>query len=221
MDMATPTPFQAPAPVIESFTADRREIMVGETVTLAWRIRNAASAYLQASGQQVTVALEGNLLLAPPQNTTYQLIASGAGGSASAGMTIIVRPRPPGSTIRADSLPSTLPSLPVESIVSPAATPPLPQLAATLSPLPPQVVAAAPLQPPTVSPVPTLAPVVLAGVATAPTVAGAPSTVSVVVGQESGATTFILLIGALALMGVPLLGLSLLLVFWALRSVRR
>lgn len=214
-----PTAVQPPAPVIDFLVADRREITAGETVTLAWRVRNATGAQLQADGRTVVVAPEGNLLLAPPQNTTYQLIAVGDGGSASTGMTIIVRPRMASSMTLAGSA-AAEPTLPLaESRSSSLVTPPVSQPVASPSPPPLQVVVVTPQQLMTASFAPTLAPVVLAASVETPNAAIASSPASLPVSLEVGATAPLFLIGALVLGGVPLFGISFLLLFWILRRL--
>ncbi len=208
-----PPPPQAAAPgspVIELFTADRREIGAGEGFTLTWRVTGADIVQLHAAGRAVTVAAAGALLLAPPQNTTYQLVAAGAGGAAATSMTIIVRPRAP------DTPPPTTPAAPTAQPVaalSNTAAPPAPTAAATVmpgAPASPSVAAS-----PTLSP--TLAPVALAQRAApadaTPTSPGADTLPS------PGGTLPVMLVGLLALAGVPLLLIAALLAVWGVRRV--
>jgi hypothetical protein len=196
--MATSSPPPAAAApgslVIELFTADHREIRVGESFTLAWRVIGADAVQLQAAGRTVTVAAAGALLLAPPQNTTYQLVATGAGGSVATSMTIIVRPRAPDESL--PTAPATLPALP--DTPPPSAAPlPTPIATAVL------VVTA----PPAATLSPTLAPVTLANSAQ---LAGAVPTATAAQ-LVAGGTLPVMLVGLLALAGVPLVVMAALL----------
>jgi hypothetical protein len=82
-----------PTPEIAFFTADRSFIEAGEAVQLSWRVQGAGTVHLEAAGVVVPVAGEGTLLLAPQQNTTYLLVATAAGGANRAGLTVAVRPK--------------------------------------------------------------------------------------------------------------------------------
>jgi hypothetical protein len=228
-----------PAPVIETFAAARKEIAAGESVTIFWRTRNADSVQVQAFGKGVNVANEGSLLLAPPQNTTYQLVAANAGGTVAAGMTIIVRPRartpalaqPPGVQQPAVAEPTApaapVPPSPLLPTTPPAAPVPPSPLLPTTPPTDVQpAVSAAPMReaavvasPPTPAP-PTLAPVAL--VAAAPTRATALALANAADHSGYGETLSPMvlgLLGLLAVAGVPAAGLAIVVVLWLRRRL--
>lgn len=211
----------APPPIIEIFLADRKEIVAGQTVTLRWRVSNAATVDLQADGRTVAIPTEGEIMLAPPQNTTYSLVAANAGGAASTAMTIIVRAAPPTAQQPPVQQPPAQQPLaqPLAQVTIEASTPPI----GAAEPLPPVLPVAPstalPVLPPTATPAAvaaaTLAPLVLA------TVAG-PVEIEPPVQTSQPQTPVVepvifMVVGGLALLGLPLMGLALILVFVALR----
>lgn len=209
---ATPLPVVSeitlPPPVVAAFAADRKEIVAGETVSVRWRVIDAETVTLQAAGKTVSIPAEGELVLAPPQNTTYLLAAANAGGAASTALTVIVRPAPAqlANTPPPTSEPSSAPATAVRSPVSPT-MPPAP------SPAPATAVAT---ELPMVTVAPTTAPVALNAVTT-------PASDMAQIGSTAPAqpaiTTSLLLtvVGGVAILGIPLVGLAMLLLFMALR----
>lgn len=211
MATALPPAAAPESPVIELFAADRKEIGAGESFSLAWRVAGADAVQLHAAGRAVTVAAVGALLLAPPQNTTYQLVATGAGGTAATSMTVIVRPR---------ALDIPLPTAPAAAAALPAAATPI---SATPTPTTGAAVVLAATAPPdaptspTTSPIvaPTLAPVALAKRAEPAVATLAPPGTSAL--PLPGGTLPVMLVGLLALAGVPLLVVAALLALWVIR----
>lgn len=216
----------APRPLIEVFLADHKEIVAGQSVTLRWRVANAATVGLQADGRTVAIPTEGELLLAPRQNTTYSLVAANAGGAASTAMTIIVRAAPltvqqsPAQPLPAQPLPAQpLPAQPPVQVTGETATPPTDAAEPLLPVLSVAASTALPALPPTATPAAiaaaTLAPVVLA-------TGSAPVEMGLAVQTSQPQTPVVapmlfMLVGGLALLGLPLMGLALILVFVALR----
>ncbi len=93
---AGPTQEVAPAPPAApdaSLSAEAAVIERGQPVTLKWSSVNATEATISGVG---TVALEGTQQVYPEESTTYQLVATGPGGSATASATVnlIVLPPP-------------------------------------------------------------------------------------------------------------------------------
>jgi len=83
---ATATPAAqtlASLPVIDLFRADRMELAAGKTVTLQWRVVNAASVALYAGGQAAAVDAAGATTLAPPYSVEMRLEASNLSGTVS------------------------------------------------------------------------------------------------------------------------------------------
>jgi hypothetical protein len=206
---STPTPSSsvapaAPTPLIEFFGADRREISFGESVTLAWRIRDADTVQLQAFGQTVTVAAEGNMQVTPPQNTTYQLIGSGPGGSASSALTVVVRPAQPQQQTAPS--PTHTPAEETTDASPIAATPTIdvesPDTVILIAPRPAILPST-----PTSNATPTLAPLS----ATSEVVATAIFTQPEV---QTPVTPLLMLVGLAVLVGLPLLGVAGFLLVW-------
>lgn len=81
-------------PVINSFSANKSAIDVGETATLTWTTTNASSVSI--SPGIGTVAASGSTTVTPAATTTYTLVAnSKSGNPASSTATITVMPRVP------------------------------------------------------------------------------------------------------------------------------
>jgi hypothetical protein len=196
--------------MITTFAANRREIIAGETVIVRWQVANAETVTLQAAGKTVTIPAVGELMLAPPQNTTYLLAAANMGGAVSTAMTIIVRPQP---SPPADTLPPAIAPSPASAavIMSAAVTISMP-----LAP-PPTPAFATPLPTLTITPAtPTAAPVALVAAPRGDTasVAATPPTQSAPV-----APLLLMIVGGVAILGVPLVGLALFLLFVTLRRM--
>jgi hypothetical protein len=171
----------------------------------------------------VNVANEGSLLLAPPQNTTYQLVAANAGGTVAAGMTIIVRPR---ARTPALAQPSGVQQPAVAEPTVPAAPAPPSPLLPTTPPTDVQpAVSAAPMRaaavvaPSTLAP-PTLAPVALVAAVPTRATALAPASAADHSGYGETLSPMVLgLLGLLAVAGVPAAGLAIVVVLWLLRRL--
>lgn len=134
---ATPPPT---APVIHTFTADRTEIVAGETVALRWELSGAEAAYLRVNGAEEGVVSPGEKIVTLSETTMFTLVARNAGSEVSAAVTIFVTPPT---------------AAPAETPVPPTAT-----SAPAATPSPPKI-AAAPTEtsaPPTATPAPTVMP---------------------------------------------------------------
>ncbi len=82
------------SPVINSFSANKTSIELGETVILTWTTTNASSVTI--SPGVGAVAISGSTTVTPPATTTYTLVAKGKSGiSASSAITVVVMPRIP------------------------------------------------------------------------------------------------------------------------------
>jgi hypothetical protein len=91
----TPEPVYSP-PSINSFSASKSSIEIGETVILTWTTTNAISVNI--SPGVGAVAASGSTTVTPAASTTYTLIANNqAGSSVSSTLTITVKPRVPPS----------------------------------------------------------------------------------------------------------------------------
>ncbi len=90
---ATPPP--APAPTVDSFTANPTTITAGQSSTLSWTTTNATSVTV-TDGNGTTVysgtAVDGSTTVSPTATTTYTLTATGDGGTATASVTVTVNP---------------------------------------------------------------------------------------------------------------------------------
>lgn len=86
------------APIISSFTATPSTIFSPASSTLNWSVQNALG--LSINGTDVT-ALPG-LSVTPATTTTYTLVATNAGGSATGAVTVVVNPAPVINSFAAD-----------------------------------------------------------------------------------------------------------------------
>ena len=87
-------PEPVPAPVINSFSANKSSIDVGETVVLTWNTTNTSSVTI--SPGVGSVAASGSTTVTPAGTTAYTLTANGKSGNpASSTATITVMPRIP------------------------------------------------------------------------------------------------------------------------------
>jgi len=75
-----------------SITAEPAVVEPGQAVTLKWFSTNATEVTISGLG---TVAIEGRQEVRPSNATTYELVAKGPGGSATASATIEIMPPPP------------------------------------------------------------------------------------------------------------------------------
>lgn len=201
----------ASPPVIEFFIIDRREIQQGEIATLTWRTHNANMVHMHASGRSVLIEGEGSMRVAPPQNTTYQIVASGAGGSTSSALTVIVRPKPVAPPQQTAVAPAqSLLTEPMTVTVSTDA----PAIHVESSSVDLPGIQSPPMATPTstATATSTLAPVALAPLTVIPDPA-APAVVPQADAQIT-VTPLLMLVGLAVLIGLPLLGVATLLLVW-------
>ena len=74
----SPTPSAVGMPVIHAFTADRTDIVAGETVALRWDLSGADAAFLRYNGVEEGVVSPGEKILSPVETTTFTLLARSA-----------------------------------------------------------------------------------------------------------------------------------------------
>lgn len=86
----TVTGTRPPPPTINAFSANQTTITSGTSVLLTWSVTNADSVSLN----QEKVDPAGTRLVTPLKTTTFQLLASNAGGTASATVTVVVQELP-------------------------------------------------------------------------------------------------------------------------------
>lgn len=81
------------APKVVFFKASQDEIVSGDTVTLSWLVQNASTVDILGMEKVVECQwpLIGKTEVQPTKTTTYVLTATGAGGKASASVTINVK----------------------------------------------------------------------------------------------------------------------------------
>lgn len=77
-------------PTIFSFTADRYNIALGETVELSWDLTNARGAFLRYDDEEEGVVAPGRKRVKPEQTTKYILVARNEAGDTTAEVTIQV-----------------------------------------------------------------------------------------------------------------------------------
>lgn len=95
----------AAPPVIDSFTATPPSLAPGQSSTLAWTTTGAIAAVLSedstpgpgGGGTQISVPVNGSLVVTPAQTTTYTLAVSGADGTASRDLVVTVSCPVPGT----------------------------------------------------------------------------------------------------------------------------
>ncbi len=122
---ATDTPIPTPVgtPVIHTFTADRTDIVAGETVALRWDLSGAEAAFLRYNGAEEGVVSPGEKILSPMETTTFTLLARSAGGEVSAQLTITVR-QPTATPVPTDTpIPPSVAATPTPAGASNAARP--------------------------------------------------------------------------------------------------
>src|SRR5258708_27425392 len=89
-----PPPPPPPAkPVIASFTAEPSSIEAGQSSTLRWSTQNATGASVDKGGG--TVPVNGSRQVFPTTTTTYELTATGPGGTDWRTATVTVTSKPP------------------------------------------------------------------------------------------------------------------------------
>jgi hypothetical protein len=81
-------------PTIEAFSAEPAIIQAGESATLQWDVRGEGVTISIHPGVG-NVSAKGSSRVTPSSTITYELTASGAGGSASRGVTLEVKPTSP------------------------------------------------------------------------------------------------------------------------------
>ena len=85
-------PPPAPKAPSASITAEPSVVEPGQQVTVKWSSTNATEATISGLG---SVAVEGSQEVRPARATTYELVAKGPGGSATASVTVSVMAPPP------------------------------------------------------------------------------------------------------------------------------
>lgn len=132
----TPRPTPVGTPVIHTFTADRTDIVAGETVALRWDLSGAKAAFLRYNGTEEGVVAPGEKILSLTETTTFTLLARSAGGEVSAQLTITVRQPTatpvPSSTPISPSIAATPPPAGASNAAQPTGTP-----SPTATPVPP------------------------------------------------------------------------------------
>jgi peptidoglycan-associated lipoprotein len=105
-----PPPAEAPAPaakpVINYFTAEPSTVNSGQPSSLRWSVTDATSVTLD--NEIGVVSPNGRRGVYPTATTTYHLIATGPGGSATADATVTVSTPPPPAPVA--------PAAPVQSV---------------------------------------------------------------------------------------------------------
>ena len=85
-------PPPAPAVPTASITVEPPVVEAGQAVTLKWSTTNATAVIVAGLG---TVAAEGKQEVRPAKSTTYELVANGPGGTATASASVNVMAPPP------------------------------------------------------------------------------------------------------------------------------
>jgi len=104
-----------PAPVIESFTAAPTTVPAGSTTQLSWSVTGAASLSIDNGVGPVSGT---SLVVTPTGTTTYQLTATGAGGSASRFVVVTVSNAVPAGSSAYGIVPGGLPGRLAVGLVS-------------------------------------------------------------------------------------------------------
>ncbi len=79
-----------PLPVVDSFTATPNNFTVGASTTLAWTTHNVDSVLIDNGVG--TQPVNGSLVVTPGVSVSYNLTATGSGGSATANVAVTVNP---------------------------------------------------------------------------------------------------------------------------------
>ena len=93
---AAPPPPAAPTAQI---TAATSQVARGQPVALSWTTTNATTATLQPPVSSTPLPLSGSVMVTPQASTSYQLTATGPGGTASASVMVNVVAPPPTVTL--------------------------------------------------------------------------------------------------------------------------
>ena len=88
--LVTVRPAVVAPPQINAFSASKRTIRIGESVTLSWAVSGATAIAIDHGIG--TVSESGSAIVSPVVTTTYGLTGTGGGGTASAGVTVTVDP---------------------------------------------------------------------------------------------------------------------------------
>jgi len=88
--LVTVRPAVVAPPDVNSFAASRPMIRMGESVTLSWAVSGATAIAIDHGIGSVPE--RGSVVVSPVVTTTYGLMATGGGGTASAGVTVTVDP---------------------------------------------------------------------------------------------------------------------------------
>ncbi len=115
----------APAPTVDSFTANPSTITEGESSTLSWSTTNATSVTIK-DGNGNTVysgsSVDGSTTVSPTSTTTYTLTATGDGGTATASVTVTVNPASGGTvdtrTFSSTDVPKSIPDNDSNGVIS-------------------------------------------------------------------------------------------------------
>jgi peptidoglycan-associated lipoprotein len=89
---AQEAPPPAPKAPAASITAEPSMVEAGQPVTLKWSSTDATEATISGLG---SVAVDGRQEVRPAKATSYELVAKGSGGSATASVTVNVMAPPP------------------------------------------------------------------------------------------------------------------------------
>jgi hypothetical protein len=85
-----------PRPVrVRSFTAEPKQVVAGEPVTLSWDIENAGEGTKIVPGNLPVRSAVGTVVVKPEAPTVYTLLARGGGREVKRDASVIVTPRPP------------------------------------------------------------------------------------------------------------------------------
>ena len=94
----------SPVPTV-SLQAAATQIKLGESVVLTWTSTNATSVSLDPSIGAAALPVSGSAKVTPESTTSYKITATGAGGSVSSTVTVIVIAPP---TVTLTAIPSTI-----------------------------------------------------------------------------------------------------------------
>src|SRR5258708_12079086 len=86
-----PPPVPAPVEPTATLTASPTSIQQGQSTELTWQTENATDIAIDALG---TVPAYGSRTVNPGESITYQLVAKGSGGTATASTRLTVTPPP-------------------------------------------------------------------------------------------------------------------------------
>lgn len=81
--------------VIRSFSAEPREVVAGDAVTLSWDIENPGDGTKIVPGNVAVRTAVGSVVVKPEVPTVYSLVARGGGREVKKEAAVVVRPKPP------------------------------------------------------------------------------------------------------------------------------